>query len=86
MEFANLVGQIAPDNLDGGRIQGGAIGGDTLDGQLSRLQDCLKASEKGDQILVVGIMVKNLEKQTLERAVVNDRKDAKRSIVQFVSG
>ena len=66
-------------------IQGGTIGGDTLDGQLSCLQNCLKASKKGDHILVVGIMVENLKKQTLESAVVNDGEDAKLPIVQFVS-
>ncbi|MDO8752275.1 MAG: hypothetical protein Q7J80_00150 [Anaerolineales bacterium] len=31
-------------------------------------------------------MVKNLEKQTLESAIVNDREDAKLPIVKFVSG
>jgi hypothetical protein len=31
-------------------------------------------------------MVKNLEKQTLESAIVNNGEDAKRTVVQFVSG
>jgi hypothetical protein len=53
---------------------------------LSCLQGFLKASEKSDHILVLGIMVKNLEKQTLESAIVNNGENAKWTIVQFVSG
>jgi len=72
MKLANLMRQIAPDGLNGGGIQGGTIGRNPFDRQLACLQGVLKASEKGDHVLVRRIVVQDLEKEPLEGAIVHD--------------
>jgi hypothetical protein len=72
MKLANLMWQIAPDGSNGGWIQAGSVSRDALYGQLPCLQDSLKASEKGDHVLLGRIVVKHLEKQPLEGAIVHD--------------
>jgi hypothetical protein len=52
---------------------GYTIGGNPFDRQLPCLEGVLKASEKGDHVLMRRIVVKDLEKEPLEGAVVDDR-------------
>jgi hypothetical protein len=72
MELADLMRQITPHRSNGSGIQGGTIRGDPLYAQLACLQDCLKASEKGDHIRMARIVIQDLEEQPLESAIVHN--------------
>ena len=84
VEFADLVGNVAEDLAQRLWIQGRRVRGDAPQLQAAQLQGHPEAVEERRNVLVIGIMIENLLKQSLERAVVDNGQDAKRTVVQFV--
>jgi hypothetical protein len=60
MEGANLMRHVAKDRADGLGIEGRAIGGDAMQGQITIVQRPFQAVQKGDDVVMSGITIEHL--------------------------
>jgi len=60
MEDANGMRHLAQDRADGLGIEGRAIGGDALQGQITMVQRPLQAPQKGGDVVMAGVMIEHL--------------------------
>jgi hypothetical protein len=86
VEFTDLVRNSGKHQAQRLGIERRGIGRDTLQRQVALLQDGLEATQEGDDVLVLGIVIEHLIQDAFEGAIVNERQDAERAIVQFVDG
>jgi hypothetical protein len=84
VECAELVRHLAEDRGDRLGIQRRAIGRDPLEGQAARLQGGLEAAEERLDVLAGRVVVEDLVDEPLEGAVIDDREDAERAVIQLV--
>src|SRR5262245_45958651 len=68
------------------RVQRGGIRGDAAQSQTALFKTGVKAPEKRLDIFMAGVVIQNLEKQTLEGAIVDNGQNAEGTVVQFISG
>jgi len=61
-----------------------AVGRDAVKFQLAIFQDTLERAEQLADVLMFGIMVENAIRQTFVFAIVNNRKHAKRAVINFI--
>ena len=77
---------LTEDRGDRLGIQRRAVGRDPLEGQSARLQGGMEAAEERLDVLVGRVVVEDLVDEPLEGAVVDDREDAERAVIQLVGG
>ena len=86
VEGAELMRHLTEDRGDRLGIQRRAVGRDPLEGQPPCRQAGLKTAKERLDIDVGRVVVENLIEQPLEGAVVDDREDAERAVIQLVGG
>ena len=86
VKHAELMGHFAEDRGDRLGVQRRAVGGDPFEDQATRLEGGLEAAEERLNVAVGRGVVEDLIGGPLEGAIVDDRKDANRAVIQFVSG
>ncbi len=86
MEGTELMRDLAEDRGDRLGIQRRAVGRDPRDGQPAGREGGLEPAEEGRDVRVVGVVIEDLVGEPLEGAVVNDRQDAERPVIQLVDG
>ena len=86
VEGAELMRHLTEDRGDRLGIQRRAVGRDPLEGQSPCRQARLEAAEERLDIDVGRVVVENLIEEPLEGAVVDDREDAERAVIQLVGG
>jgi hypothetical protein len=86
VECAELMRHVAEDRGDRLGIERRAVGGDPLEDQSSRLQRGVEAAEERLDVHVGRVVVEDLIDEPLEGAVVADREDAERAVIQLVGG
>jgi len=84
MERAKLMRHIAEDRGDRFGVQRRAVGCDPLEAQPARVQGGMEAAEERFNVAVGGIVVEDLVGEPLEGAVIDDREDAERSVIELV--
>lgn len=68
------------------RIQGGTVGCDSMQRQLSYLQSCVQAPEECSDVSLFRAVIEYFIHEPLECAVIDDRQHAIRAVVQFICG
>ena len=86
MEGADLMRDLAEDLGDRLGIQRRAVGRNPTDGQPAGIEGLMEAAEERRDVLVGRVVVEDLVGQPLEGAVVDDREDAERPVIQLVYG
>jgi hypothetical protein len=86
MKGADLMGDVAEDRDDRLGVQGRAVGGDPLDAQPPRVQVRLEAAEERLDVLGVRGAAQDVVGEPLVGAVVDEREDAERAVIQLVGG
>ncbi len=86
VEGANLMGDLAEDLGDRLGILRRAVGRDPGDGQRAGVEGGAEPAEQGRDVRVGRVVVEDLVGEPLEGTVIDDRKDAKRPVIQFVGG
>ena len=86
MKGAELMRHRTEDRGDRLGIQRRTVGRDPLEDQPARLQGQLEAAEERLDVLGGRIAVEDLVGEPLEGAVVDDRQDAERSVIELVGG
>jgi hypothetical protein len=86
VECAELMRHLAEDRGDRLGIERRAVGGDPLEDQAPHRQGGLEAAEERLDVHVGRVVVEDLSDEPLEGAVVDDREDAERPVIQLVGG
>src|ERR1700722_3713105 len=86
VEPADLMLHGAEDLRNRLRIKLRAIGGDPAKGQPPAVQGRPEAAEEPPDIPVSRVVVEDLVAQPLEGAVIDDRQDAERAVIQLIGG
>ena len=86
MELAELVFDRAEHLDDGLRIERRAVGRDAPKGQPSGDQGLVEPPEEPEDVGFGRVVVEDLVQEPLEMAVIDDRQDAVRPVVEFVGG
>jgi hypothetical protein len=86
MEGAELMRHRTEDRGDRLGIQRRAVGRDPLEDQAARLQGLMEAAEERLDVLGGRIAVEDPVGEPLEGAVVDDREDAERAVIQLIGG
>ena len=81
-----MVRDLTEDRGDRLGIQRRAVGRDPLEGQPARRESPVEAAEEGRDVRVGRVVVEDLVGEPLEGAVVDDRQDAERPVIQLVGG
>ncbi len=86
VEFTYLMRDRTEDFSDRDPIERRGVCGDAMEFQAPGGKGFLKPSEEPQDIRMLGIVVQDFIDETPEGSIVNDRKHAKGTVVQFVRG
>ena len=86
VELADLMRHRTEDCGDRLGVQRRAVGRDTLDGQPACLQCLAEAAEECLNVDLGRVAVQDVVEQPLEGAVIDDRQDTERAVIQLVVG
>ncbi len=84
VEGTELVRDLTQDRGDRLGIECRTVGRDPLEGQSARGEGVVEPPKEGRDVRVVRVVIEDFRGEPLEGAVVDDRQDAERSVIQLV--
>ena len=84
MKLAQLMRHPTKDLGEGLGIERRAIGGDTPQCQVTRLQSAFEPTEKSSDVLVGGIVVSDVIEEALVTAIIDRGENAEGTVIEFI--